>query len=95
MASVVCFAENAWMRRIEVKQLEYKWVVPRDSWLVNRITTQPGAEFFKEAIGSQADQMLAFAEATSTADLFLRLEACGALLRITATTCPRCSTWPR
>ncbi len=59
-----------------------QWVVPRDSWLVNRITTQPGAEFFKEAIGSQADQMQAFAEATSTADLFLRLEACGALLRI-------------
>jgi hypothetical protein len=58
------------------------WVVPRDSWLVNRITTQPGPEFFKEAIGGQADQMQAFAEATSTADLFLRLEACGAVLRI-------------
>ena len=59
-----------------------QWVVPRDSWLVNRITTQPGVEFFKEAIGGQADQMQAFAEATGTADLFLRLEACGALLRI-------------
>lgn len=59
-----------------------QWVVPRDSWLVNRITTQPGAEFFKEAIGGQADQMQAFAQATSTADLFLRLEACGAVLRI-------------
>lgn len=59
-----------------------QWVVPRDSWLINRITTQPGAEFFKESIGSQADQMQAFAEATSTTDLFLRLEACGALLRI-------------
>jgi len=59
-----------------------QWVVPRDSWLINRITTQPGIEFFKEAIGGQADQMQAFAEATSTEDLFLRLEACGALLRI-------------
>jgi hypothetical protein len=59
-----------------------QWVVPRDSWLVNRITTQPGAEFFNEAIGGQADQMQAFAEATSTDDLFLRLEACGAVLRI-------------
>ena len=28
-----------------------QWVVPRDSWLINRITTQPGMEFFKEAIG--------------------------------------------
>ena len=58
------------------------WVMPRDSWLVNRITTQPAPEFFKEAIGGQADQMQAFAQATSTDDLFLRLEACGAVLRI-------------
>ena len=59
-----------------------QWVMPRDSWLINRITTQPGPEFFKEAIGGQADQMEAFALATSTEDLFLRLEACGNLLRI-------------
>jgi hypothetical protein len=58
------------------------WVVPRDSWLINRLTTQPGAEFFDEAIGGQADQMQAFAQAQSTEDLFARLEACGALLRI-------------
>ena len=59
-----------------------QWVVPRDSWLINRITTQPGIEFFKESIGGQADQMQACAEATSIDDLYLRLEACGALLRI-------------
>ena len=59
-----------------------QWVVPRDSWLVNRITTQPAPEFFNEAIGGQADQMEAFAQATSTDDLFLRLEACGAVSRI-------------
>ena len=58
------------------------WVMPRDSWLVNRVTTQPAPEFFNEAIGGQADQMEAFAKATSTADLFARLEACGAVLRI-------------
>lgn len=59
-----------------------QWVVPRDSWLVNRLTTQNGAEFFEAAIGSQALQMEAFATATSIDDLFLRLEACGAMLRI-------------
>ncbi len=64
------------------------WVVPRDSWLVNRITTQPEPEFFKEAIGGQAEQMAAFAEATSTDDLFLRLEACGFVLRIDPTQKP-------
>ena len=58
------------------------WVVPRDSWVVNRMSTQNGPEFFDEAIGSQADQMQAFAEARSIDDLYLRLEACGALLRI-------------
>ena len=58
------------------------WVVPRDSWLTNRETTQNGHDFFHAAIGSQADQMEAFGSATSPDDLFLRLEACGALLRI-------------
>ena len=58
------------------------WVVPRDSWLVNRITTQPAPEFFFDAIGGQLRQMEAFAQATSTDDLFLRLEACGFVTRI-------------
>jgi hypothetical protein len=64
------------------------WVVPRDSWLVNRVTTQNGPEFFHEAIGGQARQMQAVAEATSVDDLFLRLEACGMLLRIDPTRTP-------
>ena len=58
------------------------WVVPRDSWLVNRITTQPAPEFFFDAIGSQAQQMEAFAKAQSLDELFQRLEACGFLTRI-------------
>ncbi len=58
------------------------WVMPRDSWLVNRVTVQPGETFFNDVFGSQADQMQAFAEATSVQDLYLRLESCGALLRI-------------
>ena len=59
-----------------------QWVVPRDSWVVNRVTTQNTPEFFNEAIGGQAAQMQALAEAGSADDLFLRLEACGAMLRI-------------
>lgn len=58
------------------------WVIPRDSWLLNRRTTQPGEEFFFDAIGGQADYMGAIAEASSADDLFLRLEACGMMLRI-------------
>lgn len=58
------------------------WVMPRDSWLVNRTTTQPGEEFFNHSIGGQATQMDCFATATSVDDLFLRLEAGDQMLRI-------------
>jgi hypothetical protein len=58
------------------------WVMPRDSWLLNRLKTQPGIEFFEETLGGQADQMEAFANATDTDDLFARLEACNFMLRI-------------
>jgi len=58
------------------------WVMPRDSWLVNRAHTQPGFEFFNETIGGQANEMEAIANATSVDDLFERLEACDQMLRI-------------
>jgi NAD(P)-binding Rossmann-like domain len=58
------------------------WVMPRDSWLVNRLSTQPGAEFFNESIGGQATQMECFANASSVDDLFARLEAADLMLRI-------------
>ena len=58
------------------------WVVPRDSWLLDRATTQNAPQFFDATLRSQADMMGAFAEATSIADLYLRLEACGVLMRI-------------
>jgi hypothetical protein len=58
------------------------WIMPRDSWLVNRITTQPGEEFFKDSIGGQVTQMACFANATTVDDLFLRMEASDQMLRI-------------
>lgn len=65
------------------------WVMPRDSWLVNRATTQPGEEFFHSAIGGQALQMKALAEASDIDDLFLRMEASGQMLRIDRSKTPR------
>jgi hypothetical protein len=64
------------------------WVMPRDSWLINRVNLQPGEAFFHAVFGNQADQMQAFAQADSLDDLFLRLESCGALLRIFADQTP-------
>jgi hypothetical protein len=58
------------------------WVMPRDSWLVNRMSTQPGEEFFMHSIGGQLTQMDCVAKASSVEDLFLRLEASDQMLRI-------------
>lgn len=71
-----------WLLLHGVDPASIAWVVPRDSWLINRVTTQPGAEFFAAAIGGQADQFEAMATATDVEDLFDRLERCGVLTRI-------------
>lgn len=64
------------------------WVVPRDSWLINRETTQPGIEFFEKSIGGFAAQLDAMVAATSIEDLFLRFEAAGVMLRVDPTVTP-------
>jgi len=58
------------------------WIVPRDSWLMNRAQTQPSLDFFDDAIGGFAGQLEACANASSVDDLFDRLEESGAMLRI-------------
>ncbi len=58
------------------------WVMPRDSWLLNRLRTQPGVEFFNETIGGQASQMEVFANATSIDEIFAQLEDADVMLRI-------------
>lgn len=58
------------------------WVCPRESWLINRETTQPGAAFFKQAVGSFATQLEAMRAAENVDDLFERLEAADVMLRI-------------
>lgn len=73
---------GVWLLGNGVNAEAISWVMPRDSWLVNRATTQPGEEFFEQSIGGQAKQMKAFAEATSVDDLFLRLEASEQMFRI-------------
>jgi hypothetical protein len=58
------------------------WIMPRDAWYLDRGNIQPGDDFAAAAIGAFAGQFVAAAEATSIDDLFERLEACGALLRL-------------
>jgi hypothetical protein len=71
-----------WLLNAGAPAASIRWVVPRDSWLLNRHQTQPDAEFFAATIGGQASQMEAFASATSVDDLFARLEAAEVLMRI-------------
>jgi hypothetical protein len=71
-----------WLLRNGAPADAIQWVVPRDSWLQNRLQTQPGLEFFNDSIGGEADKMAAFAEAASIDELFLKLESQGQMLRI-------------
>jgi hypothetical protein len=73
---------GVWLLSAGAEPGSITWVVPRDSWLLNRRTTQPGAEFFDAVFGAQLAQMTALAEAGSAAEVFARLEAAGMMLRI-------------
>ena len=63
---------GVWLLNAGAQPDDISWVTPRDSWLVNRLQTQPGAEFFDDAIGGQANQMEAFAKATMCSKPSLR-----------------------
>jgi len=64
------------------------WVMPRDSWFINRANVQPGEEFFMQSIGGIAQQMACIAQAESADDLLARLEATDQLLRLDPTVQP-------
>jgi hypothetical protein len=64
------------------------WVCPRDSWLINRATTQPGGYFFKRTAGAVAKQFQAMIDAQSVEDVFLKLEEAGNMLRVDKSVMP-------
>lgn len=77
-----------WLLRNGARPDSIQWVVPRDSWLQNRLHTQPGEAFFNDSIGGEADKMAAFAESKTIDEVFLKLEALGQMLRIDPTQTP-------
>jgi hypothetical protein len=79
---------GVWLLQMGARPERIRWVLPRDCWLINRDTTQPGEAFFKRSAGGQADLFEAVALASSVADLFERLEGAGQLLRIDRTVKP-------
>ena len=77
-----------WLLENQVSPDAIRWIRPADSWYLDRKNAQPTKEFFVDSIGSQAAQFEALADATSVDDLFVRLEASGAMLRIDKTVAP-------
>ena len=84
-----------WLLRTGIAPERLTWIVPRDSWLLDRANIQPGPQFaerLKAAFGARIEAVTA---ATSVDDLFSRLEAAGALLRLHPDVWPtmyRCAT---
>lgn len=74
------------------------WIMPRDAWLLDRETMQPGALFTDKLKAGFTAQLRAINDAASAQDLFARLEDAGVLLRIDPTVRPamyRCATVTR
>jgi hypothetical protein len=74
------------------------WIVPRDSWLLDRATMQPGPLFADKIKAGFIAQLRAINAAASVDDLFSRLEDAGSVLRIDPAIRPtmyRCATVTR
>src|ERR1700758_298257 len=79
-----------WILRQGVSPDRLTWIMPRDAWLLDRASLQPGSGW--TALAGRVEAMRL---ATSGDDLFDRLEAAGALLRLDPAVQPtmyRCAT---
>ncbi len=83
-----------WLLQHGVEPERISWVMPRDSWYLNRAAIQP-ATLFGETAGGFAAQFKAIAASDSVDDMFARLEDNGSLMRLDPDVTPtmyRCST---
>jgi hypothetical protein len=71
-----------WLLENKVDPANICWIVPRDFWMLNRAFRQPGADFFHRTMGGMVTQFEAVLDAQSVDDLFVRMEACGLMLRL-------------
>lgn len=84
-----------WLLAMGVDPDDIRWIMPRDSWMLDRANIQPVAEFFERTAGGFALQLEASAQARTIDDLFVRLEHSGQLLRLDPGVPPtmyRCAT---
>ena len=71
-----------WLLEHGVDPEEIMWIRPRDGWVYNRRHLQPSLELFADTVEGLTAEMESARDAISIADLFHRLEAAKALLRI-------------
>ncbi|MEM7543814.1 MAG: NAD(P)/FAD-dependent oxidoreductase, partial [Pseudomonadota bacterium] len=74
------------------------WIMPRDAWLLDRASIQALDLFEAGVLTWFSDTFEAIAAADSVADMFLKIEACGQLMRFDPTITPsmyRCCTVTR
>ena len=71
-----------WLLEQGVDPEQIRWIRPRDGWLMDRTNVQHGDEFFTNTWGNFTNELEAVAAASDVPDLFMRLEACGNLLRV-------------
>ncbi|MDP3519126.1 MAG: hypothetical protein Q8S02_00730 [Hydrogenophaga sp.] len=65
-----------------------RWVMPRDSWVLDRANLQSGDGFFMNTWGNLTRQLETLVAAESVPDLMLRLEAAGEWMRIDPSVLP-------
>lgn len=84
-----------WLLNQGVDPEKISWIMPRDSWFFERGGLQPGPAFAERTGKSVADINAATMAASSPEDLFLRLEACTQICRMSSDVSPtmfRCAT---
>ncbi|KAF0181766.1 MAG: hypothetical protein FD160_1606 [Caulobacteraceae bacterium] len=84
-----------WLLENGVGPARIRWIMPRDSWMLDRAHYQPGQEHLGEVLDTLANEVEAIVESTSLEDLFERLEAKGCRLRLDPSVTPtihRCAT---
>ncbi|MEM7018143.1 MAG: NAD(P)/FAD-dependent oxidoreductase, partial [Pseudomonadota bacterium] len=86
---------SLWLLANQVDPDMITWIMPRDSWLLDRAIIQPGSEFLDSTLGGIAKQMQAVAESESMDEMFDAVCAAGQLLQFDKNVRPtmyRCAT---
>ena len=71
-----------WLLQQGVSADSLAWIVPRDSWLINRETLQPGAAGMLRMVEGLANALDAAAHARNLDEIYDRLERSGEMLRL-------------